>query len=58
MEIAAVIEFESPSAQEYLDKMVISIDNKEIEIPIQAYPARPILVVDGIYFIYVDLINV
>lgn len=47
MEIAAVVEFETPIGQEYNDKMVISIDNREIEIPIHAYPAKPVLVFDG-----------
>lgn len=47
MEIAATIEFQTENAQEYVDKMVITIDNQEIEIPIQAFPACPIIVVDG-----------
>ena len=47
MEIAAIVEFECTNAQEYSDKMVISIDNREIEIPIHAYPAKPSLVFDG-----------
>lgn len=37
MEIAAVIEFQTNIAQDYNDKMVICIDNKEIDIPIQAF---------------------
>lgn len=49
MEIAAIVEFECTNAQEYSDKMVISIDNREIEIPIHAYPAKPSLVFDGKY---------
>lgn len=47
MEIAAIIEFETSSAQDLTDKMMISIDNKEIDIPIQAFPAKPILKIDG-----------
>ncbi|CAF0834043.1 unnamed protein product [Brachionus calyciflorus] len=46
MEIAAVVEFETSHAQEFLDKLVISIDNKEIDIPLQAFPAKPLLTVD------------
>ena len=48
MEIAATVEFQTEHAQEYVDKMVITIDNQEIEIPIQAFPACPIIVVDGL----------
>ncbi len=47
MEIAAIVEFQTNVAQEYADRMVITIDNKEIDIPIFAFPAKPILVVDG-----------
>jgi hypothetical protein len=48
MEIAAVVEFDSTAnIQDYNDKMVICIDNKEIDIAIQAFPAKPILVVEG-----------
>jgi len=47
MEIAAVIEFETKYAQDFNDKLVVSIDNKEIDIPIQACPAKPILTIDG-----------
>ncbi len=50
MEIAAIVEFETNNAQDFYDKMVISIDNKEIDIPIHAFPAKPILVVDGYYY--------
>jgi hypothetical protein len=50
MEIAAIVEFETNNAQDFNDKMVISIDNKEIDIPIHAFPAKPILVVDGYYY--------
>ena len=47
MEIAATIEFETKqAAQDFADKLVVSIDNKEIDIPIQAFTARPILTVD------------
>jgi hypothetical protein len=49
MEIAATVEFQTEHAQEYVDKMVITIDNQEIEIPIQAFPACPIIVVDGLH---------
>jgi hypothetical protein len=47
MEIAAIVEFETKNAQDFYDKMVITIDNKEIDIPIHAFPAKPILVIDG-----------
>lgn len=47
MEIKAVITFETSVAQEYKDKMVVSIDNKEIDIPLEAFTAKPILVVEG-----------
>lgn len=47
MEIAAIVEFETSTAQDYNDKIMIAIDNKEIDIPIQAFPAKPILKVDG-----------
>lgn len=47
MEIMAVVTFETNLAQEYNDKVVVSIDNKEIEIPLQAFAAKPILVVEG-----------
>jgi hypothetical protein len=47
MQIAAIIEFETTIAQDYKDKMVISVDNKEIEIPVIAFPAKPMLFVDG-----------
>lgn len=47
MEIAAKINFETANSQDYNDKMIVSIDNNEIEIPIQAFPAKPILKVDG-----------
>lgn len=47
MEIAAIIEFETTQLQEYADKIVVAIDNKEIEIPIRAFPARPMFKVDG-----------
>lgn len=41
MEIVAVIEFNTSQIQDYQDKIVISIDNKEIDVPIEAFPARP-----------------
>ncbi len=44
----AVITFETSVAQEYKDKMVVSIDNKEIDIPLEAFTAKPILVVEGL----------
>lgn len=47
MEIAAKVNFETTNSQDYNDKMIVSIDNNEIEIPIQAFPAKPILKVDG-----------
>ncbi len=47
MEIAAIVEFKSSNIQDYSDKMVICIDNKEINIPIRAFPAKPILSVEG-----------
>ena len=40
MEIAAVVEFNSSHAQDFYDKIVISIDNKEIDIPLQAFPSK------------------
>ena len=48
MEIAAVVQFETKVAQEYNDKIVVSIDNKEIDIPLEAFTAKPILVVEGL----------
>ncbi len=47
MEIMAVITFEANVAQDYNDKIVVSIDNKEIDIQLSAFPAKPILVIDG-----------
>lgn len=47
MEIAAVVEFQSNNIQDYADKMVVCIDDKEIPIPIRAFPAKPILDVEG-----------
>jgi hypothetical protein len=47
MEIAALLEFECTRSQLFNDKIVVSIDNKEIDIPIQAFPARQNLIVDG-----------
>ena len=52
MEIMAVITFETSVAQEYKDKMVVSIDNKEIDIPLEAFTAKPILVVEGLWLIF------
>ena len=43
MEIAAKINFETTNSQDYVDKMIVCIDNNEIEIPIQAFPAKHIL---------------
>lgn len=48
MEIAAKINFETTNSQDYVDKMIVCIDNNEIEIPIQAFPAKPILKIDGL----------
>lgn len=48
MEIMAVITFETDTAQEYNDKVVVSIDNKEVDIPLKAFCAKPILKVDEI----------
>ena len=47
MEIAAKINFETNISQDYNEKMIVCIDNNEIEIPIQAFPAKPILRIDG-----------
>ncbi len=47
MEIVAKITFETNHSQEFNDKIVVSIDNKEIDIPLQAVPAKPILLIDG-----------
>ena len=52
MEIAAIVEFESAISQEYIDKMMVSIDNKEIEIPIRAFPAKPVLAVEGLFLFF------
>jgi hypothetical protein len=48
MEIAAIIEFETKSVESYSDKLVISVDNKEIDIPVSAFPAKPIFFIDEI----------
>ena len=48
MEIAAKISFETANSQDYNDKMMLIIDNNEIEIPIQAFPAKPILKIEGL----------
>ena len=47
MEIIAVVSFETNVAQEFNDKMVVSIDNKEIDIPLEAFCAKPILAIEG-----------
>lgn len=47
MEIMAVVTFQTNVAQEHSDKVVVSIDNREIDIPLKAFAAKPILVVDG-----------
>lgn len=47
MEIMAVVTFQTNAAQEHSDKVVVSIDNREIIIPLQAFAAKPILIVDG-----------
>jgi hypothetical protein len=57
MEIAAIVEFESANIQDYKDKMVICIDNKEIDIPIRAFPAKPILQVEGLKLLLLKKIN-
>lgn len=49
MEIAAKINFETNNSQDYSDKMIVCIDNNEIEIPIQAFPAKPILKIEGLF---------
>jgi hypothetical protein len=49
MEIAALIEFQSNTVIDYNDKLVVSIDDREIDIPLHAFPAKPILKTDGNY---------
>ncbi len=46
MEIAAIIEFQTDEKIDYADKLVVSIDNREVEIPLTAFPAKPILEAD------------
>ena len=48
MEIAAVIEFQTNSVMDYNEKLVVSIDSREVDIPLIAFPAKPILHTAGI----------
>ena len=43
MEIAAIIEFQTSTVNDYNDKLVVCIDDNEVEIPLIAFPAKPIL---------------
>jgi hypothetical protein len=46
MEIAAIIEFQTDEEIDYADKLVVAIDSREVEIPLIAFPAKPILEAD------------
>ena len=47
MEIAAIIEFQTNSIIDYNEKLVVSIDSREVDIPLIAFPAKPILNTTG-----------
>lgn len=48
MEIAATVEFQANQNADFTDELVVSIDNKEVKIPLIAFPAKPILKTDSV----------
>lgn len=63
MEIAAIVEFQSSAIMDYNDKLVVCIDDREVDIPLRAFPAKPILKTTGIFiyekdiFIIITILN-
>ncbi|CAH1800026.1 unnamed protein product [Owenia fusiformis] len=47
LEVPAIVEFCTSQAEEFKDRLVITVDDDVIEIPLHAYPSQPILELDG-----------